>query len=183
MYDYLKALHIVFVVTWFAGLFYIPRLHIYIIEANEKNELEKNAVQQQLQIMLKRLWMGITWPSAIITLLLGITVLINGNWWRIIAEKEGRWLLYKIILVLLLYGYHFSLEYLYKKTSKNLFPYSAQAIRYWNEVPTLLLIAIVTLVVVKQSTSFVWVTGGMGLLVLLLLLAIRVYKKIRGKQS
>lgn len=181
MYLYLKALHVVFVVTWFAGLFYIPRLIIYIIEANEKNENEKTIIQNQLKIMLKRLWLGITWPSAIITLIFGNIVAINGGWYKTIFEPQGLWFLIKIILVILLYGYHFSLQYLYLKSIRGVYPYTAQQVRYWNEIPTLLLITIVLLVIVKQLISFFWALIGILLLLVILFSAIKIYKKIRRK--
>ncbi|MDP1842718.1 MAG: CopD family protein [Sediminibacterium sp.] len=183
MYPYLKALHIVFIVTWFAGLFYMPRLVIYIIEANEKATAEKKVLQDQLKIMLKRLWLGITWPSAIITLIFGIVVTIIGGWHKIIFEKEGLWFLLKLILVVLLYGYHFSLQFLYKKSMKGLYPYTAQQVRYWNEVPTVLLIAIVLLVVVKQLISFFWALIGIFVLLLVLFTAVGIYKKFRAKSN
>ena len=72
MYSYLKALHIIFVVTWFAGMFYMPRLFIYNTEAGEKDNAAKNALRDQFKIMMKRLWLGITWPSAILTLVLEV---------------------------------------------------------------------------------------------------------------
>ena len=183
MYPYLKALHIVFVVTWFAGLFYMPRLVIYIIEANEKAPAERTIIQAQLTIMLKRLWLGITWPSAIITLILGTIVTINGHWYNVLFTSEGLWFMYKIALVLLLYGYHFSLQYLYKKCLNNEYPYTAQQVRYWNEVPTVLLIAIVLLVVVKQWISFCWALIGIVTLLFVLFTAIKLYKKYRSKKS
>src|ERR1035441_1745460 len=71
---YLKATHIVFVVTWFAGLFYIPRLFIYHTEAQEKPEPEKTILSNQFKIMTKRLWYGITWPSMVLTYILGFSV-------------------------------------------------------------------------------------------------------------
>lgn len=182
MYPYLKALHIVFVVTWFAGLFYMPRLVIYLIEANEKQTAEKNAIQAQLNIMLKRLWLGITWPSAIITLLMGIIVTWNGDWYLIIFKKEGFWFLLKIIFVILLYGYHYSLHILYKQSQSLQFPYSSQQIRYWNEVPTILLIAIVFLIVVKQTISLFWGVFGIFALLIVLFTAIKIYKKLREKK-
>jgi len=175
MYPYLKALHIIFVVTWFAGLFYIPRLVIYIIEANEKPIAEKNIIQDQLKIMLKRLWLGITWPSAIIT--------INGGWYKILLDKDGLWFVLKLFLVVLLYGYHFSLQYLYKKSMKDEYPYTAQQVRYWNEVPTILLFAIVLLVAVKQLISFFWAIIGIFTLLVVLIIAIKLYKKYRVKSK
>ncbi|MFT3704224.1 MAG: CopD family protein [Agriterribacter sp.] len=63
MYPYIKALHIIFVITWFAGLFYMPRLLVYNTEANDKPPVAKEALQEQFTIMMKRLWYGITWPS------------------------------------------------------------------------------------------------------------------------
>ncbi|HET6765939.1 MAG TPA: CopD family protein, partial [Chitinophagaceae bacterium] len=80
MYLYLKALHIIFIVTWFAGLFYFPRLFIYNTEANDKPAAVKEALQEQFAIMMKRLWYGITWPSALLTLVFGLLVLIKGEW-------------------------------------------------------------------------------------------------------
>src|SRR5687768_10625568 len=106
MYNYIKALHIIFVVTWFAGLFYMPRLFIYNTEAGEKSEEVKAALRQQFSIMMKRLWYGITWPSAILTLIFGTLTLLNGKWQNVLFDEAGRWLLIKIVFVLFLYIYH-----------------------------------------------------------------------------
>src|SRR6185503_14633629 len=106
MYLYLKALHIIFVVTWFAGLFYFPRLLIYNTEANDKPTEIRNALQQQFGIMMKRLWYGITWPSALLTLIFGTWVFMKGGWYRLVFEPAGKWLLIKLIFVLFLYLYH-----------------------------------------------------------------------------
>ncbi|MEN9951582.1 MAG: hypothetical protein RLY85_2334, partial [Bacteroidota bacterium] len=73
--EYIKALHIIFVVTWFAGLFYMPRLFIYNTEANLLADPERSILQKQFAVMLRRLWFGITWPSAVITLLMGLWIL------------------------------------------------------------------------------------------------------------
>ena len=70
-FSYLKALHIIFVVTWFAGLFYIVRLFIYHSEAESKPEPERSILQKQYKLMEKRLWYGITWPSMILTITFG----------------------------------------------------------------------------------------------------------------
>jgi putative membrane protein len=109
MYAYLKALHIIFIVTWFAGLFYMPRLFIYATEAGDKPETEKNILRTQFSIMMKRLWYGITWPSAILTLLLGPLVMFKGGWEKVVMQPEGRWLLIKLIFVVFLYLYHWTL--------------------------------------------------------------------------
>src|SRR5688500_19051337 len=102
---YLKAIHIIFIVTWFAGLFYIPRLFVYIVEANEQSEPERSILLKQLKIMASRLWLGITWPSAIITLCLGAALIINQPLWL-----QHSFMHIKLSLVFLLYLYHFSLQ-------------------------------------------------------------------------
>src|SRR5215210_6166985 len=103
MYAYLKALHIIFIVTWFAGMFYIVRLFIYNTEANDKSEPDKTILQKQFGTMIRRLWLGITWPSAVLTLIIGLWVLLKGNWDHVLLNNEGRWLLVKLIFVFFLY--------------------------------------------------------------------------------
>lgn len=179
MYLYLKALHIIFIVTWFAGLFYFPRLLIYNTEANEKPVAIKEVLQQQFAIMMKRLWYGITWPSAILTLIFGIIVMLKANWDKFIFEPAGKWLLIKLIFVVFLYMYHFTLQKIFKDQLKGIFRYSSQQLRAWNEVATVFLIAIVMLATVKQSISFVWGLIGLVLLIALLMAAIRIYKMMR----
>ena len=71
LFKYVLSLHIIFIVTWFAGLFYIVRLFIYHTEAEAKPEPEKSILQNQYKIMEKRLWYGITWPSLVLTLIFG----------------------------------------------------------------------------------------------------------------
>ena len=181
MYPYFKALHIIFVVTWFAGLFYMPRLFIYATEAEQKPGVEKTILQHQFRLMMKRLWYGITWPSALLTLILGTVVLINGGWYAIVFAPEGRWLLLKLCFVVLLYVYHFSLQRIFSQQMAGVYKYSSQQLRIWNEVATVFLISIVMLVVVKQSMSFAWAIGGLLQLILLLLAAIAIYKKLRRK--
>jgi protoporphyrinogen IX oxidase len=179
MYEYLKALHIIFVVTWFAGMFYIVRLFIYNTEANEKPEPGKSILQKQFGVMMKRLWLGITMPSAILTLILGPTVMFYNGWHKVLFEPEGRWLLIKLIFVLGLFAYHSSLEKMYKQQMKGIFKYSSQKLRIWNEVATIFLVAIVMLATVKQSMSFVWGLIGLIGFVIVLMSAIKIYKNLR----
>ena len=178
-YEYLKAIHIIFVVTWFAGLFYMPRLLIYNVEANDKPQEAREILQKQFAIMMKRLWFGITWPSAIITLAMGLTVLFSGKWNIALANGSALWLWIKLILVLLLYLYHLSTHKIFKQQLAGVFKYSSQQLRMWNEIATIFLICIVMLVVVKQGVSLVWGLIGTVLLVLILMTAIRIYRKLR----
>ncbi len=182
MYLYLKALHIIFVVTWFAGLFYMPRLFIYNTEANDQSENEKKILQTQFTIMMKRLWYGITWPSAIITLIFGVTVLFNGNWNLTLFEAGGRWLLIKLVFVIFLYLYHFSLQVIVNQEIKGIFKYSSQQLRMYNEVATVFLFAIIFLAVVKESISFVWGLIGIVIFIAILMIAINIYKRLRNKK-
>jgi len=179
MYSYLKALHIIFIVTWFAGLFYMPRLFIYNTEANNKPEIARQALREQFSIMMRRLWYGITWPSAVITLILGPTLMFGLNLHYGLLDPSGRWLLIKLVFVLFLYAYHFSIHAILKQQLRGEFRYSSQQLRIWNEVATIFLVAIVMLVVVKQQMSLVWGLGGLIAFVLVLMSAIKIYKTLR----
>ncbi|RYY87573.1 MAG: protoporphyrinogen IX oxidase, partial [Chitinophagaceae bacterium] len=162
MYAYLKALHIVFIVTWFAGMFYIVRLFIYNREAQDKDEPERGILQRQFAIMIKRLWLGITWPSAILTLILGPTVMFLGSWHTSLGSEGGRWLEVKLAFVVGLYIYFFSLHKIYKQQLAGSFAWSSQKLRIWNEVATIFLVPIVILATVKTGMSWLW--GLLGLL-------------------
>jgi len=177
-YSYIIALHIIFIVTWFSGMFYIVRLFVYNTEAGAKNDLEKSILRHQFTIMIKRLWFGITWPSAIITLILGPWVWLG----KYSGELMG-WLIIKLFFVAGLYVYHFTLHAIYKQQMKGIFKYSSQKLRIWNEVATIFLIAIVMLAVVKQNMSVVWGLAGLIGFVIVLMSAIKIYKNIRMKKQ
>ena len=172
MYFYIKALHIIFVVTWFSGLFYIVRLFVYTAEANNKAEPERTILIDQFKIMQKRLWYGITWPSAILTL-------IFGTWIGILYGSLPVWLIIKLAFVLCLFMYHLSLNNIFQQQQQLVFKWSSQKLRVWNEVATIFLIAIVMLAVVKQLLSVVWGISVLIAFAVLLMLAIKMYKKYR----
>ena len=173
MYFYVKALHIIFVVTWFSGLFYVVRLFIYNAEAEQRPDAEKKVLREQLNLMTKRLWYGITWPSAIITFFMGVRMLM--------IYPLFNWLIVKLCFVVCLYLYHISLQVIFKQQSKGIYKYSGQQLRLWNEVPTIILFAVVFLVVLKNTVSFWYGLLGLFALVLLLMTAIRIYKRLRKK--
>lgn len=172
MYFYVKALHIIFIVTWFAGLFYIVRLFIYNTEAHEKKGIEKEILNRQFNIMIKRLWLGITWPSAILTFFLG-------GWMAFLLGSIPSWLALKLVFVAGLYAYHFTLHRLYKDQLKGKFAFTSQQLRVWNEVATIFLISIVMLATVKQQMSVIWGFVGLVIVIILLLSAIKLYKLLR----
>lgn len=172
MYLYVKAIHILFIVTWFSGLFYIVRLFIYNAEAAEKSEPEKTILHNQFNLMIKRLWFGITWPSAVLTFIFGM-------WMLYLYKFLADWLIIKLCFVAALYVYHFTLHFIYRQQLKGVFKYTSQQLRIYNEVATVFLISIVMLVVVKENMSFVWGLIGLFLFIILLLAAIRIYKILR----
>jgi len=177
MYNYVKALHIIFIVTWFSGLFYMVRLFVYNTEAESKAEPERGILQKQFTMMIRRLWFGITWPSAILTLIFGPWML----WMMSNLGSIPAWMWIKLVFVLGLYGYHFSLQHIFKQQMKGIFRYSSQQLRIWNEVATIFLVAIVMLVVVKQNMSWAWGLTGLLLFVIVLMSAIKIYKRRRSR--
>lgn len=179
MYPYIKALHIIFVVTWFAGLFYMPRLLIYNREAQDKPEPARSILQEQFTIMMKRLWYGISIPSAILTLIFGLTTMVKSGYHTILLKPEGSWLLVKLVFVLFLYIYFIMEHKMFRQQVNGIFKHTSQQLRIWNEIATIFLIAIVMLVVVKQNMSVVWGLLGLILFIILLMSAIRIYKLLR----
>ncbi len=170
----IKALHIIFVVTWFAGLFYIYRLFIYHREAQDKTEAERTILSEQFKIMQSRLWFGITWPSAIITLGLGLTLAFSGNWFY------QSFFQVKLAFVVGLYVYHIWTHLIFQQFKKDIFKYTSNQLRLINEVATIFLVAIVFIIELQNSLS--WLYGVLGVLgfALILMLAIKIYKKVRG---
>lgn len=174
-YNYIKALHLIFVITWFAGLFYIPRLFIYQIEAFHKPSPEKEILGKQLKIMAKRLWFIITWPSAILAIIFAILLLII-----IPSFLQQGWMQVKLGFVLLLIIYHLKTHQIFKQLQIDDVRYTSKFMRFWNEGATIILFSIVFLVILKNIN---WIFGILGLLALmiLLMLGIRLYKRIREK--
>lgn len=176
-YFLLKSLHIIFVVTWFAALFYMPRLFVYDVEAREKPIIEQEILLRQLQLMQRRLWYGISWPSMIITLILGSWLAVLRNYDPMNADFM--WLNIKIGLVVLLMVYHIACQQIMTKLKRNQVPWGSQGMRLWNEVPTLLLFAVVFLVVYQQTSGLWYGVGGLLGLLLLIMGGIKVYRLIR----
>ncbi|RYY59469.1 MAG: protoporphyrinogen IX oxidase [Chitinophagaceae bacterium] len=169
---YIKAVHIIFIITWFAGLFYLPRLMVYSAEANVMEDAKARGILlKQYQLMKKRLLYGITWPSAVFTLLLGSRMLM--------IYPLTDWLKLKLVFVIVLYFYFFSLQRIFTQQEQGNFKWSGQQLRAWNEVPTVLLFAIVFLVVLKNTVDFWWGLAGLAALVILLMSAIKIYKALR----
>lgn len=175
-YNYVKSLHLIFVVTWFAGLFYMPRLFIYHIESAEKPGAERKVLADQFRIMERRLWYIITWPSAVLCTLFAITLLwITPSW------LSQPWMHIKLGFVLLLFAYHLKTHQMFLRFQKGAVNYTSHYMRIWNEGATLILFAVVFLAVLKNSLQWLYGLGGLLGLAVLLMLGIRFYKKVRQK--
>jgi len=175
-YNYIKALHLIFVVTWFAGLFYIPRFFIYHIEASQNPQEEADILIPQLKLMSRRLWYIITWPSAVLTLIFALWLLVLNP-----GLLTQQWMLIKLGFVGLLFVYHLKTHRMFLALQADHIRHSSGFMRLWNEGATLLLFAIIFLAILKSS--FHWVFGVLGLIALgiLLMLGIRLYKHYRNK--
>jgi protoporphyrinogen IX oxidase len=172
---YLKAIHIIFVVTWFAGLFYMPRLLVHMIEAHGKPEPEKSILLRQLTKMASGLWYGIAWPSAVVTLIMGVSLLIDQPAWL-----QYGFMQVKLTHVFFLYMFHLSIHYLFGQLKRGVLKFSSTQMRLWNEVSTLFLISIVFLIVLKNALSIVWGIAGLLVLTFLIMMGVRIYKKYRN---
>lgn len=171
IYPYIKALHIIFVVCWFAALFYLPRLLVYHREAQEQDELSRKVLQLQLQIMMRRLWRGIAAPAALLVLISGSTLLLLRR------DNLPEWLLVKILLLAILYAFHFFLQHLLQQLNQQTkHPYSSAAYRIINEVPTLLLFGIIFLAITKETHSWLWAVGILALVLAIFFSISRLWK-------
>ena len=175
---YLKSLHIIFVVTWFAGLFYIVRLFIYQAEAENKPSPNKEILQAQYKLMSRRLWYIITWPSAILASVFAIWMLILNPGYLVMS-----WMLIKLGFVGLLILYHLFCQRIFSQFQKNTIKFSSFKLRMFNEISTILLFAIVFLVVLKSTIDWIWGVVGIIGIGILLMLGIKLYKNIRDKNK
>lgn len=175
-FEYFKALHIIFVVTWFAGLFYVVRLFIYQTEALQRPEAERIILKPQLDLMTRRLWNIITWPSAILTLILGVAVLFYRPDYLQLPFMHA-----KLGFVALLYAYHLGCHRIYLSLQKDQAIWSSTRLRLWNEIATVLLFAIVFLIVLKNLINMIWGMIALVLLGVILMLATKWYKKVRER--
>ncbi|MDD2985719.1 CopD family protein [Flavobacterium sp.] len=180
-YDYIKSLHLIFVITWFAGLFYVVRLFVYHAEAKQKPQPEQDILIKQYQLMQYRLWYIITWPSAVLASIFGF--------WLIFFTPIGKawlqmpWMHVKLGFVFLLYIYHAKCHQFYLQLQKNEVKKSSNFFRLWNEGATLILFAVVFLVILKSAIN--WIYGVIGVFVfsILIMLGFKFYKKIRERNE
>jgi len=136
---YIKALHIIAMVAWFAGLFYLPRLFVYHSEAHDTISLER------FKIMERRLYKGIMWPAGIMTTIFGVWLITYMPRYYLIAG----WMHAKLTLVVILWAYHVCCGRMVRLFAQGKNTHTSKFYRVFNELPTLFLISIVILVVVR----------------------------------
>jgi putative membrane protein len=137
---WVKAFHIIFVVTWFAALFYLPRLFVYHAMCEDK------AGRERFKIMERKLYRGIMTPSAVLTLLFGLWLL---SFYSLEQIASMHWLHAKLTLVLLLFAYHGICGRMLRKFAADENERSHVFYRWFNELPVLVLVAVVILAVVR----------------------------------
>jgi putative membrane protein len=175
---YVLALHIIFVVSWFAGLFYIIRLFIYHAESRTKGEPERSILEKQYKLMEWRLWYIITWPAALLTLVFGTWMVVYTH-----GYLSQPWMHVKLSMVGGLYLYQLYCHNIFKKFQNDEETWGSVKLRIWNEVATLFLFAIVFVVVLKDSVTWIWGLGCLVMLSIVMMVAIKIYGKARSKSD
>lgn len=176
LYPYLLAAHIIFVITWFAALFYIVRLYIYHTEALEKPEPARSILSDQFAIMEQRLMAIIGTPSMVLVVITGTCLLSIQS--QFLKEP---WLHTKLLFVLGVIFYHLSCLRIQKRLRIGQVTYTSTRLRMFNELATVLLVAIVFLVVLKNLVDMLYGLVGLIALSVIMLIAIRIYKIRREK--
>lgn len=178
IYLYAKAIHIIFVICWMAGLFYMPRLFVYHTEAKVKGGEAYQILHDQFKLMENRLWWVITTPAMYITILSAVVML-----WVNPGLLAMGWMHLKLTFVAGMVIYHFKSQQIMYKLRDEKSTWTSGQLRMWNEVSTLLLFAIVFLVILKSTLN--WIFGVVGLLglAITLMILIKVYKKYRKSKG
>lgn len=178
IYLYAKSIHIIFVICWMAGLFYIVRLFVYHTEAKLKSTDEYTILHKQFIIMESKLWWVITTPAMYLTIAAGLVMFYINP-----ALLQTPWMHVKLGFVLALIIYHFICQRIMRSLKEEVSKWTSTQLRLWNEVATIILFAIVFIVILKSAVN--WIYGLVGLIALsvLLMIAVKIYKRYRNKAS
>ena len=174
-YLHFKALHLIFMVCWFAGLFYVVRLFIYHKEADKKEESIKQILQAQYTLMSKRLLSIITWPAAVLTTIFGVSMLVENPMYL-----QQDWMHVKLLFIVLLCLYTCSCQVICNQMKVGQISATESKLRIWNEVATLILFSIIFMAVLKNSISWIYATLSLVGLAVLLMILIKLYKKYKN---
>ena len=175
-YQAVKALHIIFVVSWFDGLFYMVRLFIYHVESQTKSENEAKILTDQFKIMQHKLWWIITTPAMVLTVIFGVWMFFINPY-----LLQQPWMHIKLTFIVLLLVYHFICQRTMNQLKRDVIKWSSTQLRLWNELATLFLVAIVFLVEMQSTLS--WIGGILGFfgVGITLMIAVKLYKNYRNK--
>ena len=175
-YSILKSLHIIFVVSWFAGLFYLPRLLVYHAEAQSKESNEKAILSAQFSKMEKLLFNAIMIPAMFLTWITGL-ILIYLAWWDSFASHT--WLHLKLSFVVGITIYHFVCRHFIRQFQQGNFIISGPQLRMFNEIATILLVAVVFLVVAKNTLDMIYGLVGFVIFAIVIMAAVKIVRKYR----
>ena len=177
-YYWFKAFHLIGVVVWFAGLFYLVRLFVYHAEASEQPEPAQTILKNQYQIMEKRLYHIITTPGMVVTVAMAIALLTTEPE----VLKDG-WLHIKLAFVAALVIYHFYCGRIMRQLAAGKCNWSGQHFRALNEAPTVLLVAIVLLAVFKNNLPTDMTAWGIFGMIVVMAVTIQLYAKKRKRDK
>ncbi|KQC02476.1 CopD family protein [Pedobacter sp. Hv1] len=177
-YRYFLSVHVVFVISWMAGLFYILSLFIYHTEANDKPEPDRSVLVAQFLKMEATLWKIIATPAMIISVLAGASMLYLNP-----SLLEADWMMVKLGFVIALIIYHFICQRIVKQLQAGIYKMNSFQLRLWRELATIFMVAIVFTVILKNAVD--WIYGLIGImgLALVIMFAVKAYKRYREKNS
>lgn len=175
-----KALHLIGMVAWFGGMFYLGRIFVYHSEAFDLPKDKSAVLIPQYELMQNRVYKIIFTPAMVITWIFGLLMLhIYGVDWL----KANYWMHAKLLLLVLLSGYHGYCKTVMKKLAKGEKVMSSFKFRLFNEVPTIFLVAIILLAVFRNTLDFGKAFGGIILFAIVLVLFTKWYKKLREQKN
>lgn len=180
-YFYFKALHIIGAIAWFAAMFYMPRIFVYHVEANHQDEPKRSILQEEYVRMADRLYRIIMTPAMVFTLIFGFAMIALNP----AIMKTGPWLHIKLLLVFFLTAYHGFCKVILKKLAAGTNTMNSAQMRFFNEIPTLILIGIVLLAVVgrQQQLNYTYFGIVVAIIAVLLFMATQKSGKKADKKS
>jgi putative membrane protein len=173
-YYWFKAFHIVGFVSWFAGMFYLPRLFVYHAEANEQPEPDRSILKKQFQLMEKRLYSIIMTPAMVLTLAMAIGLVSTEP-----DVLRQPWLHVKLALVAILVAYHGYCKRIMTKLAADECQMTAQQFRWFNEFPTVFFVVVVLLAIFKNDLPLDATTWTVAAMVLAFAVFIQLYARKR----
>jgi protoporphyrinogen IX oxidase len=175
-YPFFKSFHIIGFVSWFAGLFYLVRMFVYHAEVSRKAADSQADWYAQFSLMSSRVYKIIATPAMVITWVFGLGMLFLNP-----ALLDQTWIKIKLILLILLVIYHFFCKKIMDQQAAGISKRSSESFRLLNELPTLFLVAIVLLAVVRDFLNFLMLFGGVLCFGVILFTFVKLYKKNREK--